>query len=139
MTQDSRYGAQREEGGGRRDRGSRVCRVLRDHEPFQADALAFRAGEKLAVEDRETEWPGWLWCTGPDGRSSWGPAAYVRRTGDTATALRDYDAVELPVRAGEEVTAYEEASGWWWCIDGQGRSGWLPAENLACSSEEEEG
>jgi uncharacterized protein YgiM (DUF1202 family) len=97
------------------------------------DPIAIRAGDRLAVEERESEWAGWVWCTAPGGKSGWVPERYVERRGEGATALRDYDATELTVRAGEMVTATTHEAGWRWCTNARGDSGWVPDEHLSCS------
>ena len=94
-------------------------------------ALAFSAGDRLTVEDRETEWEGWLWCVGADGIGSWVPAAYIERDGAHGVASRDYDATELTVAAGDVLTAHYEEAGWAWCTTATGENGWVPAECLA--------
>jgi hypothetical protein len=55
-----------------------------------------------------------------------------------AIALRDYEATELPARAGQVVTLGTRESGWIWCTDELGRSGWLPAEHLDLGPKEVE-
>jgi len=97
------------------------------------DPIVIRAGDRLAVEERDSEWPGWLWCTAPTGKSGWVPERYLQRHGQAATARRDYDATELTVHAGQVVTATTHEAGWRWCTDARGDSGWVPDEHLACA------
>jgi uncharacterized protein YgiM (DUF1202 family) len=94
-------------------------------------ALAFAAGDVLTVEDRDTEWDGWLWCRDQAGVVGWTPAAYLARDGARGVALRDYDARELTVVAGETLTVHYEESGWAWCTRKSGESGWAPARCLS--------
>lgn len=105
----------------------RVCRVVADYDTPFPNPLVLGAGQELAISDRESEWPGWLWCTTPEGSSGWVPESYVARQGETATLRRDYDATELSVRAGEELTIEWEESGWLWCANRAGQRGWVPA------------
>ncbi len=105
-------------------------RVIADYESAYPDPLVIHAGEELAVDDRPTEWDGWLWCTAHSGKEGWVPEAYVERNGDTCLALRHYDATELTVHTGEELVAGEEAGGWLWCTNRLGQSGWVPADHL---------
>jgi len=44
--------------------------------------------------------------------------------------VRDYDATELTVEVGEELTALAEHSGWFRCRTDTGSLGWVPAENV---------
>ncbi|MBN2026180.1 MAG: SH3 domain-containing protein [Actinobacteria bacterium] len=87
----------------------------------------FCQGEELKVEERETVWEGWIWCVNTAGEGAWVPECFVARRGDTCTALRDYDSIELSVRRGDVLEAGEEAAGWLWCSDCEGRQGWVPA------------
>jgi hypothetical protein len=80
---------------------------------------------------REGEHPGWLWCTNREGKSGWVPVAYLERRGETAVARRDYDSEELAVETGDELIVTHEESGWLWCTNRQGASGWVPAEAVA--------
>jgi hypothetical protein len=104
--------------------------VISAHRSEFPDPLIFRTGEELRFADKETEWPGWVWCTSQAGKSGWAPQAYVRREGDGGVALVDYDATELSVDVGQELLMGTQESGWIWCTDQAGQSGWVPAENV---------
>jgi len=82
------------------------------------------------IEDRETEWSGWLWCTTDAGKTGWVPADYVKRHGHKGEAIRGYDATELTVSAGEELAILEEAASWYWCRAKDGGLGWVPKQNV---------
>jgi hypothetical protein len=94
-------------------------------EPFVA-----RPGEALTARGKESDWPGWVWCTNGEGESRWVPEAYLQKQGERWVVLRAYDATELTVQAGEELVAGQEVSGWIWCTNQEGQSGWVPAEHL---------
>lgn len=106
-------------------------RVVADHRATYADPLRVRAGDLLQVGGRDEEFPGWVWCTGPDGRSGWVPEKDLERTERGAVARRDYSARELDVRAGEEVIPSEEECGWVWVTNASGEAGWVPRTHLA--------
>lgn len=110
---------------------STTGRAIVAHRPGQAEPIRLRAGEELAATGREGEYPGWLWGTSHSGQSGWVPTAYVERRGEKAVARRDYDAVELAVDAGDELIVTREESGWLWCTNRRGASGWVPAEAVA--------
>jgi hypothetical protein len=113
--------------------GGFTRRVTRDHQASFPDAPVFFAGEALSVEGRETVWKGWIWCINGEGLGAWVPEFFVARSGDTCTVFRDYDSTELSVRCGDILEAGEEAAGWVWCRDREGRQGWVPAR---CVEEE---
>jgi uncharacterized protein YgiM (DUF1202 family) len=111
--------------------GQRTCRVVADYESPYTVPCAFSAGEGLTISQRESEWAGWVWCTNREGKSRWVPEAYVERRGDTCVMLCDYEATELSVRVGEELlVSGEEESGWVWCTNQAGQSGWVPGDNV---------
>jgi uncharacterized protein YgiM (DUF1202 family) len=108
-----------------------TCRVTIAYQTPYPDPITIRTGEVLLVEDRESEWAGWIWCTNQDGKSAWVPEKYVERKGDRGTALLDYSARELSVAVGEELVMSQlEESGWVWCTNQQGESGWVPLDNI---------
>ncbi len=114
----------------------RLGRVREAYGAAYAEPVAVRAGEELVVGAREDQWQGnpawtWVWVTDPCGRQGWAPASVIAREGESAVAARDYDARELSVGAGEQVTVSEEESGWLWCANDRGESGWVPATHVA--------
>ena len=107
------------------------ARVIEDYKSAYPDPLRLSKGDRVAVEERECEWPGWLWATDTSGKAGWIPAAYLSVTGDAGELLRDYDATELDARDGEAVHVLERESGWALCRKTDGSVGWLPAGVLA--------
>ncbi|MCK4596984.1 HIT domain-containing protein [bacterium] len=108
----------------------KICRVIFNYQSVYAQPLAVHAGEKLRVGERKSKWSGWVWCTNQKGQSGWVPERYVERSGNSCTARCDYDASELSVHTGEELIVGREESGWIWCTNQKGQSGWVPAENM---------
>ena len=82
------------------------------------------------LQRRETEWPGWIWCTNDSGKSAWVPENWVEIEGDSCVMKRDYDSTELSVEAGEVLSVESEESGWAWATKEGRESGWVPLENL---------
>ncbi len=105
-------------------------RVVADYRAAYPDPIVMRAGERLRVGETDEDNDAWVWCTGSSGKSGWVPVAYLRLDGEAGTALCDYSAVELSVRAGETLNVLEEEAGWVMARDQRGRSGWVPLENL---------
>jgi SH3-like domain-containing protein len=106
-------------------------RVARDYTAQYPDPITVRAGDRVQVGRDDPEFPGWRWCTGPDGRAGWVPEDLLRSDGATAIMARDYTARELDVRAGVEVVLGEVMHGWVWATDADGRSGWMPVSCMA--------
>jgi hypothetical protein len=106
------------------------CQVSLSYEAVYPDPLIVKAGEKLSVGQNDTQWPDWVWCTDPNGKSGWMPESYLDRTGSQGLARRDYDATELSASASEELVAHYEESGWIWCTNRWGQSGWIPLDNV---------
>jgi uncharacterized protein YgiM (DUF1202 family) len=109
----------------------RTCRVIAAYESAYVDPVVFSAGEELTISERESEWAGWVWCTSQAGQSRWVPEKHVERRGDSYVMLRDYEATELSVSVGEVLATGEEESGWIWCTNQAGQSGWVPVDNVS--------
>ena len=107
--------------------GGFTCRVIADHQASFTYALVFFPGDTLSIEDRETVWSGWTWCSNSRQIGAWVPDDFIDRRGDSCVALRAYDSTELTVSTGDILEATEEAGGWLWCADRMGRRGWVPA------------
>jgi len=107
------------------------ARVIEDYQSAYPDPLKLSKGDRVTVEARECEWPGWLWATDSSGRAGWIPAAHLSVTGGDGELLRDYDATELNARAGDAVQILERESGWALCGKTDGAVGWLPEGVLA--------
>ena len=93
-----------------------------------ADAVAFRAGDEVAVDHPDSEFPEWFWCRGPDAREGWVHSSFLSHTSGRASGLRDYSAKELTVAAGESGRLIELLGGWAYVELDDGRCGWLPAQ-----------
>ena len=105
-------------------------RAITSHAASYPNPLQARAGASLTCERSDSEWPGWIWCASARGRSGWVPESWLRIEAGTCTLLRDYDAVELSVSAGEILTGSVVAEGWLWATDQHGQSGWVPLDCL---------
>jgi len=107
-----------------------ICRVISEYQSAYPGPLVISAGEELTISENESTWSGWVWCTNRDGISRWVPEKYVERKGNTCIALYDYEATELSVSVGEELVVGKEESGWIWCTNQEGQSGWVPADSV---------
>ena len=125
------------EGGG----GGRVVRVIEAYEASRKDPIVVREGERVLVGRRDVEYPGWAWCTGPDGREGWTPERFLCGSDGgalmpgyqgKAVAAVDYDAHELTVEPGDELVVIGETDGWLLGErGGDGGRGWVPAAAVA--------
>lgn len=105
-------------------------RVVREYRAQYPDPITVRAGDRVQVGKDDPDFPGWWWCTGPDGRAGWVPDQLLRREGQEAVMLRDYTARELSVDTGAEVTVGEAMNGWIWVTAADGQAGWIPGTCL---------
>ncbi len=115
----------------------RKCRVTKDYQAEFPDPIAVEAGEAFAVSERNSAWdhnPAWIWvwCTDQRGKSGWVPKNIIQMGADglTGTTPAAYNARELTVIAGQELTIEQEESGWFWCHDQQGKRGWVPLSHV---------
>ena len=96
------------------------ARVIKAYRSAYPSPIREKAGAEVSVEDRETDWPDWLWCRTKDGVEGWIPESYVERNGNAGRLVRDY----------EELEVLDAASSWLVCRRDNGEVGWLPAENV---------
>jgi hypothetical protein len=106
------------------------CRVIADYHSAYPNPIVLRSGDHLTVEDRKTEWDGWLWCTSKENKSGWVPESYIKRDRERGISLRDYDAAELSVAKGDLLMIIEMECGWLRCQCDNGRIGWVPEANV---------
>jgi hypothetical protein len=100
-------------------------------EPAPRRPLVLHPGDRVTVGDRDTEWTAYLWCTARNGASGWVPQDYILMADDgSATATIEYSTIELPVEIGDIVSGYQSAGNWTWCVDDEGRAGWVPNRAL---------
>jgi SH3-like domain-containing protein len=102
-------------------------RVVREYAAQYPDPITVRAGDRVVVGADDPEFPGWRWCTGPDGRAGWVPEQLL---GSAGLMLEDYSAKELSVSPGTEVEVQRTVAGWAWVTTRDGRSGWIPGTCL---------
>ena len=59
---------------------------------------------------KESEWSGWIWCINGTGEMGWVPESNLKILETTCKVLQDYDATELSVDVGQELTIKMESS-----------------------------
>ena len=107
-----------------------VGRVRAAHGAASSDALEVVEGQSVIVGDESNEWPGFLWCTNPEGIGGWVPEAYLDQTTGVGVMRCDYSAAELSVAPGDELVLNRLESGWYWASNSDGEVGWVPAEKV---------
>jgi len=108
--------------------------VIKSHNASYPDPIVFSKGEKIKKSNRESEWEGWVWCTAEDGRSGWVPERLLSDLGENAISLRGFSARELSVEEGQKLQMMEVESGWGWCRNESGETGWVPLRCLRAYS-----
>lgn len=109
--------------------GARRGLVVAPYAAAYPDPLTVHVGEKVRLVARISEWPGWIWCVNTANRGGWVPETYLMRKDDrNGVILTNYSAAELTVAEQEELAVEREESGWLWCTNQRGDSGWVPAQ-----------
>lgn len=104
--------------------------VIKAYRSEYPDPLNLPKGESVTVEERKTDWEGWLWATDRSGKSGWIPKNYIDRDGTAGILRRNYSAAELTVESGISVEVIERESGWAVVRTENGHIGWIPEDNL---------
>jgi len=106
--------------------------VTESYEMAYKNPIKLKTGEAVTIEKRETnpDWLGWVFCIDTRGIGGWVSEKYLKETGSSAVVIKDYDATELAVIAGESIKVYYEEFGWCWSKNQQGIKGWVPKKNL---------
>ncbi len=119
------------------DNPVRSCLVTKDYQSTNPDPNRLQAGELFHVSEKTDCWDTnpaciWVWCTDRRGKSAWVPETIIHmdKDGKTGTASYPYDATELTVTVGDELTVEQEESGWLWCVKHQGKLGWAPVAHV---------
>lgn len=94
------------------------------------EPLCFREGKQVKILAPPEDWHGWHWCETTNGEKRWVPLQFLTVQGSVGKLNRDYEATELSVEPGEELTLLEITAGWGWCENSDGKLGWVPIENL---------
>jgi hypothetical protein len=106
--------------------------VIADHRRGYEIAITARQGDHVELLKVDPEAPGWTWCKhAVTDCAGWVPDVLLEpddRGG--ATLNRDYSAIELTVRVGEELLAMETLAGWTWCERAVGDAGWVPDSKI---------
>ncbi|MFX1559075.1 MAG: SH3 domain-containing protein [Promethearchaeota archaeon] len=116
----------------------RILKVTKNHKSEFHIPLIATKGDTVIGMERETEFEGWLWCKNSSDVHGWVPKTYLEPATEPShfQFLKDYNARELTIDAGQEVIVLDEESGWAWVRTTLGEEGWIPLENLQDLSEE---
>lgn len=108
----------------------RVTAIVGHEVPDRAP-LRLSVGDHVAVGERDTEWPEFVFVTAESG-TGWVPARHLSQPSGAAVVQTAYDTTELPTRPGDplEVLTEDLASGWLWCRAVDGREGWVPVRTV---------
>ena len=113
-------------------------RVVRDYESPYPDPVIFLKGEEVKVGQEfkdDPDWRDWVWCEGANGKGAWSPKQFINIDGTKGTFDRDYNAMELSVKAGEGLVVYEIVNGFGMSEKPDGKRGWVPMRNIEIEKE----
>lgn len=106
-----------------------MAKVIDDYKRPYANPIVVSENEEVVPDferTRETDFMGWTWCCGPDGRKGWVPNAWIVKKPETWRMRFDFNAMELNVQKGEVVTLEFSESGFVFARKSDGVSGWVP-------------
>jgi hypothetical protein len=113
------------------DVAPRRVTALVGHEIPDRTPLRLAVGDQVAVGERDTEWPEFVFVTAEHG-TGWVPARHLSQPSGSAVVEVGYDTAELPTRPGDLLEVLEEdlVGGWLWCRDRAAREGWVPVRTV---------
>lgn len=113
----------------------RSATVAEPYKMAYPNPIKLKVGDPVLIEKWESnpEWAGWAFCVDKRGIKGWVSEKYLQVDGDSAIAIRDYDATEISAQSGEQVKIHFEEFGWAWIENSQGQQGWIPIKNLSDS------
>ena len=98
-----------------------------DYTIIDRSPLILEPGAPVRLGPSDRVWPGWVYVTAEDGRSTYVPEASVSMEPDGNGHMKArFDATDLSVRRGDRVVSQCEINGWHWARQSDGREGWLP-------------
>lgn len=98
-----------------------------DYTVVDRSPVCLKVGETVELGMEDKVWSGWVWAANEEGRGTYVPVTSLERTGDDrALVVEEFQAVDLSLKKGEEVTALREVCGWFWCRNAVGAEGWVP-------------
>lgn len=109
---------------------NKSCKVIADYKSPFPDPLRLQRDDVVRIEEKESEWPGWIWCISKEGKEGWIPYNYLDIQGNIAKLTQNYDATELTVTLGEELIIEKQESGWFWVSNKESKQGWVPIKNV---------
>jgi hypothetical protein len=108
-------------------------RVTKEYKSPYPDPKGFQEGEQVEIGDEYTDdpdWKNWVWCKGKNNKHAWVPIQYLTISKGNGIFKRNYNALELSVNEGEELTVYEEINGFGMAEKVNGAKGWVPMRNI---------
>ena len=108
-------------------------RVIKAYQSPYPLPIIFQKGERVEIEREYTEdpdWENWVWCKGKNNKYSWEPKQYLIISIRKGRFKKDYNAMELSVIEGEELTLNEVINGFGMAEKENGTKGWVPMKNL---------
>lgn len=106
------------------------AKVVSAHIPVHDDPIQLSLGEEVAVHHADSEFEGWYWCRSSAGKEGWVHEHFLSGVDKTATAIKNYSAMEVTVAEGSHVRIRECLGGWAHIIRDDGVIGWVPANSL---------
>ncbi len=109
------------------DLAGRIAVAIEDYDRPYDDPIAVKAGDIVTPDfSRKTDLFGWVWCSGPDGGEGWAPLQWIDRTKEPWRMERDFSALELTFRKGDQLSLLYGESGFAMARTEDGREGWAP-------------
>ncbi len=100
-----------------------------DYEKPYDNPVSVKSGDVVrpaADGTMETDYLGWTWCTGPDGRVGWVPDSWCEVMEAGWQLRRDFSALEFTIRKGDRLRLILSESGFLFAENESGDRAWIP-------------
>lgn len=106
-------------------------RVIESRPRDHVVTIHISPGDVVGVGHRNQQYPEFLWCASEDGHQGWVAESYLEMTSETeAVAIKEYDAAQLTVVAGEVLDVLDRLGNFILCRNRSGAQGWVPVRVL---------
>ena len=112
---------------------TRKYKVVKTYHSPYPDSIFFHKNDMVEIGEEfnsDSKWKNWIWCKGINNNEAWILKQYLNIVGKQGTINTDYNARELDVLVGDELSGHELINGFVMAEKMNSDKGWVPLKNL---------